>query len=384
MIRIALLGSTGSIGTNALDVISRSFKDRYSIVGLSADSNIKLLSDQARRTNAKIIAVRDASLASKIKKDVRSTVKVVCGIEGLSEIASRNDVDLVVFATSGSTCIIPLVDAIESKKRIALANKESLVSAGSIIMKKARDNNVNIIPIDSEHSAIFQCLEGRRDFLSKIYLTGSGGPLLKVPKNRFGSLSREAILNHPKWKMGKKISVDSATMMNKGLEIIEAKWLFDIDADSIEVLIHPEAIIHSMVELLDGTVFAQLGVPDMRLPIQYALTYPSRFRGISPRIDFIAANKLTFLKPDTNKFPCLCLARAAIEKKGTDAAVLNAADEEVVKCYLEGSIPFSSIPKIIEKVLGHHRPFGKSDVSIKDVLAAECWAREEARSFCCH
>lgn len=383
MTRIALLGSTGSIGANVLEVISRSLKKSFSIVGLSADSNIKLLSEQARRFKAKIIAVRDASLFAKIKGQIPSGVKIACGVDGLREIVCRPDVDLVVFAASGSSCIVPLVDAIEARKRIALANKEPLVSAGSVIMKKAGQNGVRIIPIDSEHSAVFQCLQGRRDSLSRVYLTGSGGPLLKIPKRKFDSLPRGFILNHPKWKMGVKISVDSATMMNKGLEIIEARWLFDINSSSIEVLIHPEAIIHSMVEFVDGTIFAQLGSPDMRLPIQYALTYPERLPSMSPRIDFTKTNRLSFLKPDLGRFPCLGLARFVLEKEGTYAAVLSAADEEAVRSYLEGRIRFSAIPTIIWDVLKRHRSANKAP-SVKEILAAESWAREEARSSCCH
>ncbi len=381
--RIAILGSTGSIGTNTLNVVSRA-RDKFEIIGLSADSNIELLAKQSKVFHPKIISVRDSILAAKIKRQVRGKTKILHGVDGLKEIASRPDVDMVIFAISGSPCLTPLLEAIKNKKEIALANKESLVSAGSIVMKLAKGKGVKIIPIDSEHSAIFQCLEGKADFLYKIYLTGSGGPLLKIPRNRFDSLTRRFILKHPKWKMGKKISVDSATMMNKGLEIIEAKYLFNIDEKFIEVLIHPEAVIHSMVELTDGTIFAQLGIPDMRIPIQYALTYPERFRSAVRRVDFSKLGKLTLEKPDIRKFPCLRLAREALKYGGTHPAVLNASDEEAVKRYLDGAIKFSDIAKIIDKVLSRHRICMGKEPSIDDIIDAEEWAREEVNRLCYH
>ncbi len=384
MKRIAVLGSTGSIGLNTLDVISR-LKSSFDIIGLSADSNIKLLSRQARHFQPKIVSVGSGALIKQIKHALPSRTKIVSGVDGLRAIISRGDVDLVVFAISGSSCLIPLIDAIKNKKRIALANKESLVSAGSIIMSEAKKNKVQIIPIDSEHSAIFQCLDGKRSFLSKVYLTGSGGPLLNINEYKFDNLSRNFVLSHPKWKMGKKISVDSATMMNKGLEMIEAKYLFDIGEDAIEVLIHPEAIIHSMVELVDGTIFAQLGIPDMRIPIQYALTYPDRSRNTAKRIDFSKIRALSFLKPDFKKFPCLELARQASSAGGTAPGVLCAADEEAVKGYLDGKIRFSDISKIIAKVLRRHRNImnGKNP-TIDDIIEAEEWAKDETRAICQH
>jgi 1-deoxy-D-xylulose-5-phosphate reductoisomerase len=378
--RIALLGSTGSIGVNALKVIS-CLRDKFEITALSAGSNIKALADQARRFDPKVLCVGDAALARKLKALVPSGIDILDGADGLEEIVSRTDVDIVIFAISGSSCIAPLVRAIKSGKRIALANKESLVSAGRIVMSLAKKNNVPIIPIDSEHSAIFQCLEGKRPFLNKIYLTATGGPLLDIPKNRFDSLSRKFILNHPKWKMGSKISVDSATMMNKGLEVIEARWLFDIEEKTIDVLVHPEAAVHSMIELIDGTVFAQISLPDMRLPIQYAITYPARLRSKVESLDFSKIKNLSFRKPDTDKFPCLKLAREALKKSGTYPAVLNAADEEAVKSYLGGRIKFSRIPAVIEKVLEHHKRSIK-EPSIGDIMGAESWAREEIVKLC--
>ncbi len=379
--RIAILGSTGSIGVNTLDVVSK-LKDNFEIVGLSADTNINLLSRQAARFKPKIVSIGSLLGASKMRGIVPSGTRIVCGEEGLKEIASRPDVDIAVLAISGSKCLIPLMTAIENKKRIALANKESLVSAGSIVMKAAKKKGVALIPVDSEHSAIFQCIAGKADPVSKIYLTGSGGPLLNVPRSKFDCLPRKFILNHPRWKMGRKITVDSATMMNKGLEIIEAMRLFDIDEKIIEVLIHPEAIIHSMVEFRDASVLAQMAVPDMRLPIQYALTYPERLGAVTKRVDFSKVGSLTFREPDLGKFPCLRLAREAARAGGLAPAVLNASDEAAVESFLEGDIGFTDIPRIIEKVLSKQKKLSDNRIGIDEVIEADRWAREEARSIC--
>ena len=379
--RIAVLGSTGSIGVNTLDVVAN-LKGDFKVIGLSADSNIKLLAEQARAFRPKVVSAGSEELARALRKLVPSGTSVVCGEEGIAAIASRPDVDLVVFAISGIASLVPLVEAVAHKKQIALANKESMVSAGPLIMKYARELGVRIVPIDSEHSAIFQCIDGRREMLSRIYLTGSGGPLLDVAKARFDKLPVRSILKHPRWNMGKKISVDSATMMNKGLEIIEAQYLFETDERLIEVLIHPEAIIHSMVEFADGAVFAQLGAPDMRLPIQYALTYPERCASIATKLDFAKIEKLSFRKPDCKKFPCLGIARHAAKAGGTHPAVLCASDEIAVERYLAGAIEFSDIPKVIEKVLQRHH--NTKAPAMGDVLDAIAWAEEEARSICCH
>ncbi len=379
--KIAILGSTGSIGLNAIDVIA-SLKDGFRITALAADSSVGMLARQAVRFHPKIVSIGERDLEKRVKSLVPRSTRVVSGMDGLNEIVSRDDVDLVLFGISGNSCLMPLINAIRHRKRIALANKEALVAGGAIVMKLARRYGVKVLPVDSEHSAIFQCIEGKRDRLKRIYLTGSGGPLLNVPKKRFDRLPPSFILKHPKWKMGKKISVDSATMMNKGLEIIEATRLFDTAESRIEVLIHPEAIIHSMVELVDGTIFAQLSTPDMRAPIQYALTYPARFKGMIERLDLIKTKALSFRKPDTGRFPCLGLAREAARAGGTHPAALSAADEEVVKMYLEGRVKFSLIPKVIEKVLGLHR--GIREPALDDILETEVWAREKARSICCH
>jgi len=381
--RIALLGSTGSIGVNTLDVVSK-LRGRFRVVALSADSNIELLSRQARAFRPKVVSVGNGLLASRIEKLLPRGTKVVTGPEGLGEIAVRSDVDMAVFAISGTACLRPLAAAIGARKEVALANKEALVSAGPLIMKLASSRGVTIIPIDSEHSAIFQCIDGRPNTLSRIYLTGSGGPLLDIDKKAFNGLPASFILKHPKWNMGRKISVDSATMMNKGLEILEAQYLFGVDEQRIEVLIHPEAIVHSMVEFADGSVMAQMALPDMRLPIQYALTYPERLAAPVGRVDFPKIGKLTFRAPDAGKFPCLELAREAARAGGTAPVVLCAADEEAVKCYLDGAIKFSEIPEVIEKVMKRRNDVKGPALAIGHILDADAWAREEARSLCCH
>lgn len=381
--RIAIFGSTGSVGVNSLDVISR-LGSEFEVIALSAESNIELLALQAAKFRPRIVCVGEERLEKKLRPRLPKGTAIVCGQDGLNNIALGTNFDIALFAIAGSACLVPLVSAIMNKKRIALANKEAIVSAGPLVMRLAAENGVKIVPIDSEHSAIFQCVDGHIHDIARIYLTGSGGPLLGVPGSKFDTLPRSRILNHPKWKMGRKISVDSATMMNKGLEIIEAKYLFDLSEDRIEVLIHPEAIVHSMAEFVDGAVLAQLGIPDMRLPIQYALTYPARTSCPVRRVDFTEIRELRFRKPDTRKFPCLRIAREAAASGGTASAVLCAADEEAVNCYLSGKIKFSDMPRIIEKVLSKHKNKGNSNLTVARVLEAGRWAREETRSICCH
>jgi len=309
-------------------------------------------------------------------------LKAVSGVDGLIEIATHPEVDMVILAIVGSVSLIPLLKAIGAKKQIALASKEALVSGGEIVVRAARKNNVKIIPVDSEHSAIFQCLNGRPPAeLKKIYLTGTGGPLRKISRSLFDALTPEEVTNHPKWKMGKKISVDSATLMNKGLEVIEAQWFFSVSTGDIEVLIHPEAIVHSMVEFIDGSILAQASIPDMRLPIQYALSFPSRLPQRSGLyLDFKKAGKFTFSRPNTGKFPCLGMAYEAARNGGTHPAVLNAANEEAVLNYLGGNIKFTDIPKIIETTLSRHK--GRASVTLDNILEADKWSREEARKLC--
>jgi len=380
MKKIIILGSTGSVGTNALDVIAMHPRE-FSVVGLAAHSNAKLLARQARKFRPSVVAICNESKVNELRGALYGTdIKVLGGHEGVSELARSRGADITLVAIVGAAGFIPTLHAIDSVKTVALANKEPLVMAGGIITERAKKCGTKIIPVDSEHSAIFQCLNGHnREDLKKIYLTGSGGPLKNIDSRRFDSLSPEEVVNHPRWKMGKKISVDSATLMNKGLEIIEAKWLFGVDVAKIEVLMHPEAIIHSMVEFIDGSIMAQLSQADMRLPIMYAFSYPGRIKSVLPGLDFVKLGKLTFSPPDMRKFPCLKMAYEAARKGGSHPVVLNASNEEAVVAFLNRKIKFTKIPKIIEKVLSSHK--AKVKPSLNEILQIDAWAREEARSL---
>lgn len=379
--RVAILGSTGSIGINALRVL-KSLPDKFKVVGLSSFSNIELLEKQTEIFKPSLVCVVDRDKALKLKTRVNGRkIRFFSGPEGLNIIAASDSVDIVVVAVSGSCAIYPLLDAIRAKKHICLANKESIVMAGGIIMKMAANNKAPIIPVDSEHSAIFQCINSsNHSGINKIYLTGSGGSLFRTAKKRFPTIKVSEVLSHPKWKMGKKVTVDSATLMNKGLEIIEAQHLFNMPIDKIKLLIHPEAIIHSMVEFIDGAIIAQLGVTDMRLPIQYALTYPERIKASIDMVDFSKVKNLNFHQPDTKKYPCLSLAITSARLGGTYPAVLNAVDEEAVRAFLERKINLVKIPRVIEKILMRHRSV--EDPSLDDIFQADRWAREEARCLC--
>ena len=379
MRRIAVLGSTGSIGRNAL-LVAAGLPDELKITALSANSDIRTLFTQVERFGVKSVAVADSIKAAQLRCEFGGRVKVLSGNQGLNSLIEEKGVDWVLIAISGAAALAPIMRAIECRKNIALANKEALVMAGPLIMAKARRNNVKIIPIDSEQSAIWQCLEGNHNHaLRKIILTASGGPLRKLKASRLKDVSLSDVLRHPRWKMGKKITVDSATMMNKGLEVIEAMRLFNVGASRIEVLIHPEAIIHSMVEFVDGVVMAQLSVTDMRIPIQYALSYPRRLSNDLPGVDFCKLGSLTFEKPDFKKFPCLRLAYRAAECSGTMPAVLNAADEMAVEAFINRSIDFVSIPRVIEKIMDKHK--NKTDPELGDILEADKWARKQAQNI---
>lgn len=380
MKRIAILGSTGSIGTNALDVI-RQFPDRFKVVALAANNNYRLLARQAKKFNIKKIALSNADQLKNLQKQIPSDIKIYAGIDGVSEIAALKEVDFVIMAIGGTASLIPLVEAIKAGKDVALASKETLVSAGEIIIELARKQKINLIPVDSEHSAVFQCLQGNDiKFLKNIYLTGTGGPLRKVKKSFFDKLPIARVIKHPKWKMGRKITVDSATLMNKGLEVIEARWLFDVNPKNIKVLLHPEAVIHSMVEFIDGTVLANLFYPDMKIPISYALNFPERLENGFQRLDFLKVKKLTFERPSFKKFPALMLAYEAINRGISACAVLNAANEEAVYLYLNGKIKFTKIIDSVEKALKLHRSIKKP--TLKDILRLDKWAREEVRRLC--
>lgn len=377
---ISILGSTGSIGVQTLDVIRNLCMINnidIHVLGLTADKNIDLLEKQAKEFKPKAISVTEPDLAEELALRLKGlNINVYSGDEGLKKIATLKDIDLVLNSIVGVAGLIPTLEAIRHKKNIALANKETLVVMGKFIMEEARKYNVKIIPVDSEHSAIFQCIMGNnKKSISKLILTASGGPFRGLKHEDLIHITPEEALKHPNWKMGNKITIDSATLMNKGLEVIEAKWLFDIDKDNIEVLIHPQSIIHSMVEYIDGSTIAQLGSPDMRIPIQFALTYPERSCNNFPRLDLIKNKKLTFEEPDWETFPCLRLAYEALEESGTMPAVMNRANEVAVELFLNRKIGFNQIPEIIEKMMKYHKV--NKNPTINDIIEIDIWAREE-------
>lgn len=380
MQRIAVLGSTGSIGTSALDVISR-FPDRFNVSCLSTNSNIGLLSQQIKDYKPEAVCVVDADKAKESRKVMRrEKIKVYEGDEGLCKMLKDIKIDTLIVAIVGSSALLPILSALDDIKRIALANKEALVMAGDIIIEKAKSKGARILPVDSEHNAIFQCMESRDvSEIKRIYLTGSGGPLLGIPKRNFKNITPRQAINHPKWKMGKKISIDSATMMNKGLEVIEAHHLFGIEIKNIKILIHPEAVVHSMVEFVDGSILAQMGMCDMRIPIQCALTYPSRCTSNVKGIEFSKLTSLNFYLPDFKKFLCLELAYEAARRGGTFPCVLNASNEVAVEAFLKRRIRFTDIPKVIKKVLNLHKGTGGPD--LEKILEVDRWAREETREI---
>jgi 1-deoxy-D-xylulose-5-phosphate reductoisomerase len=381
MKKITILGSTGSIGVSALDVIGKN-PQRFQVEALAAGRNIKLLKKQIEKFKPKVVAVSTKESALKLRESLIATnkVKIFYDEEGLKEIASFPSADIVISAISGSAGLIPTLAAIEAGKHIALANKETMVMAGAIVAKRAIKKGVKIIPVDSEHSAIFQCLECQtRQNLRRIILTASGGPFLNFTRNELKKVSLSQTLHHPNWKMGKKITIDSASMMNKGLEVIEAKWLFNVDIRDIDVLIHPQSIVHSMVEFIDGAFLAQMGIPDMKIPIAYALTYPDRINNDLPSLSLAKTGNLEFRNPDIKKFPCLGLAYAAGLCGGTAPAVLNAADEVAVSAFMENKIRFIDLPEIIEKILARHDSI--KDPSLDDILQADRWARKETKKI---
>jgi 1-deoxy-D-xylulose-5-phosphate reductoisomerase len=351
MKKVLILGSSGSIGVNSLNVI-RNFPDRFSVEALTVNSNIDLLEQQIEEFSPSLVVARDEKKAEELIKRIGSKVKVLSGDEGLLEAASDCDYDILVSSLVGFAGLLPTIEAIKKGKRIALANKETLVVAGELVTALVRDYNAEIIPVDSEHSAIYQCLIGEElKEVEKLILTASGGPFLNKDKSFFENATVDEALNHPNWKMGSKITIDSASMMNKGLEVIEAHWLFGLPAEKIDVVVHPQSIIHSMVQFVDGSIKAQLGLPDMKLPIQYALSFPERLENKFERTDMPKIGSLTFFEPDLNKFECLKLAYEALVSMGTAPCILNAANEIAVDKFLKGKIKFSHIPKFINKAL---------------------------------
>ncbi len=381
MKNLSILGSTGSIGRNALEIVAM-FPEQFTVKALAAKNNTGLLAGQVEKFGPELAVVFDKTRAIELKSMLPSgsKIEIMYGRDGYKSAATYDSVDMVVTAVVGAAGLIPTIAAIEAGKNIALANKETLVMAGHIVIKRAVQNRVKIIPIDSEHSAIFQCIAGnRRQDLDKILLTASGGPFLNRPENEFVKIKPQDALNHPTWQMGKKVSVDSATLMNKGLEVIEANCLFGVSQDKIEVLIHPQSVIHSMVSFKDGAVMAQLGIPDMKGAIAYALSYPERLALEQPLPDFAGIGALTFEAPDLNKFPCLDLAYTACQTGGTLPAVLNAANEMAVQAFLKQRIPFVKIPEIIGKTMEKHTVV--TYPAFDDILESDRWAREQARNF---
>ncbi|KPL00966.1 MAG: 1-deoxy-D-xylulose 5-phosphate reductoisomerase [candidate division Zixibacteria bacterium SM23_73_3] len=379
MKNVVILGSTGSIGKNTLEVLSN-FADRFSVLGLSANTNIRLLEEQIKRFRPKMAVVTDEESFQRFPQNYDT--EILWGMDGLKRLASHPEVDLVINALVGSVGLLPSLETVKSGKNLAIANKESLVMAGELLIGKAKEKGREVLPIDSEHSAIQQCLlSGKKEEVGRLILTASGGPFLRKSREELKQITVKEALSHPIWEMGKKITIDSATLMNKGLEVIEAHWLFGIPSDRIEVMIHPQSIIHSMVEFVDGSVIAQMSLPNMKLPIQYALLYPQRVFSNNTSLDLTKTGQLTFLEPDTEKFPCLGLAYKALEMGGTAPAVLNAANEVAVEAFLACGIGFTDIQKIVQKTLKQHQV--KLNPQLDDILNADKWARQTAKELCC-
>jgi 1-deoxy-D-xylulose-5-phosphate reductoisomerase len=378
MKRLSILGSTGSVGRNVLRVADQ-FRDRFSVVALAGGRNVDLLAEQVVRFTPEVAVVLDEDLARQLKKMLAGAgnVEVLHGLDGYRTAATLDPADLVVSAMVGSAGLLPTIAGIEAGKPVALANKESLVMAGELVMGTARKKGVSVIPVDSEHSAIFQCLAGhRRQDLKQIILTASGGPFLDKSPEDLDGITTEMALSHPTWEMGPKITIDSATLMNKGLEVIEAKWLFDVPLELIQVMIHPQSVIHSMVAYQDGSVIAQLGLPDMRVPIAYALSYPERLPLGLPAPDFVDIGSLTFREPDLARFPCLALALEACRIGKTMPAVLSSANEVAVYAFLNQRIGLRRIGEVVQQVMSKHEPV--SNPGLSDILGAAAWARRTA------
>lgn len=379
MKRVVLLGSTGSIGTSTLKVVE-DLPDQLQLVGLAAGGNADLLAEQALKHRPGLVSIHDPAKASALQAKLGDGVQVRCGAEGLIELATLPEADIVLIAIVGTAGLAPALAAIRAGKDIAVASKEILVMAGETVMGEARKHGVKVLAVDSEHSAIFQCLDGKPPAsVRNLWLTASGGPFrdaAKWPKESLPGITLEQALKHPSWVMGRKITIDSATLFNKGLEMIEARWLFDIEMARVQVVVHPQSIVHSMVEFVDGSLIAQLSTPDMCLPIQYALCYPDRQRSDRVQTNFAKIGTLTFEEPDTDRFPALLLARRAGEVGGTLPAVLNAANEVAVEQFCQRQLSFIGITEKVRRVMDAHRAV--EHPTLEQILAADCWAREEA------
>jgi 1-deoxy-D-xylulose-5-phosphate reductoisomerase len=378
---IAVLGSTGSVGVTTLDVVSR-FADQFRIGAMGAGHNVELLANQVRRFRPELVSVADGEVAARLSALLgEHKVEILTGLDGAIAVATYPPAKLVVSAMVGALGLRPTLRAIEAGKDIAFANKEVLVIAGEVVTRAAQTNGVRLLPVDSEHNALFQCIEGRRrSEVKRIILTASGGPFRTLPMERFAGVTVADALKHPTWQMGAKITIDSATLMNKGLEVIEARWLFGLDAPRISVIIHPQSIIHSMVEMIDGSVLAEMAIPDMAIPVAYALAFPARLPMDHLRpLSLVECGNLTFEEPDFGRFPCLRLAYEALKAGGTMPACLNAANEELVAGFLAKKIRFLEIPRHIETVMGRHH--GGPARSLEDVLETDSWARAATREL---
>ncbi len=381
MKRIAILGSTGSIGCSSLKVIE-AHPEAYQVIALAAGKNMNLLAEQIRKFKPLEVAVLGDQEAESLKKrlDGRDRTRIVSGREGLLHLAGLEQVDTVISAITGAAGLVPTYAAIRAGKNIALANKETMVMAGPLVIDEVKRRGVSLLPVDSEHSAIFQCLQGHpREDVRRVILTASGGPFRDFSSEAMEKATPEQALKHPNWNMGPKITVDSATLMNKGLELIEARWLFGLGIHQIQILVHPQSVVHSMVEYKDGSIIAQLGIPDMMTPISYALSYPRHADTTLPALDLEQVGALTFAKPDRGKFRCLELAMQAAETGKSMPAVLNGANEAAVELFLQGRIGFLQIPSLIEKTMKAHTPFGIE--SVEAVMQADAWARRQAAQF---
>ena len=377
--KLSILGSTGSIGENTL-LVADNLGEQIDILYLSANRNVKRLIDQAQNYHPKAVAIVDEEAGKEVTGALNNQIEVLTGREGLLELAGRDDVDIVMNGLVGSAGMEPTLRSVEAGVDVALSNKESLVMAGSIINEAKQKSGAKIFPVDSEHSAIWQCLAGEdMADVRKIILTGSGGPFRTKNVETFINITPKEALNHPNWDMGNKITIDSATMMNKGLEVIETYWLFGLKADEIDIVVHPQSIIHSMVEFADRSIKAQLGVPDMKIPIQYALTYPRHSAAHWEELDFIKTGQLTFEAPDLEKFPCIKLAYEALRAGGSTPAVLNVANEQAVYNFLDGEIKFTEIPAIIEKACAEHHYI--AEPTLEDLLELEIWATDFVNAY---
>ena len=374
---VSILGSTGSVGVNVLRIVE-AFPERFRVVGLAAGGNVDRLAEQVARHRPRVVSVATAAARDALGRRVDvSSCRVNVGEAGMVDVATDPAADIVVASAVGAVGLVPTYRALEAGKDVALANKETLVMAGALMMAEAKARGCRVLPIDSEHCALHQCLDGRRpEEVRRLVLTASGGPFRNRPRETFEAITRDEALNHPTWTMGRKITIDSATLMNKGLEVIEAHWLFGVDQGRIEVLIHPQSVVHSLVEFVDGTVLAQLGVTDMRMPIQYALSHPERWEAAIPGMDFTRGLHLDFDAPDHGRFPCLGLAYRALAAGGSLPAVLNAANEEAVAAFLDERIAFTSIPETIDEVMSAHPQATVRDLT--DVIEADTWARTRA------